>query len=61
MEMLCFFNNFKQLLKKLELIIGEIMAGDTGVAILDMLLKTLTYNKAQHEKIIKTISKYKIM
>ena len=42
-----FFNDVKQLLKKLELIIGEILAGNTsiemrntGVAILDMLLKT---------------------
>ena len=42
-----FFNDVKQLLKKLELIVGEILAGNTsiemrntGVAILDMLLKT---------------------
>ena len=59
--MLCFLIIPSNCSKKLELIIGEIMAGDTGVAILDMLLKTLTINKAQHEKIIKTISKYKIM
>ena len=56
-----FFNDVKQLLKKLELIIGEILAGNTsikmrntGVAILDMLLKTSKINKAQHEKLYKT-------
>ena len=50
-----FFNDVKQLLKKLELIVGEISAGNTsiemrntGVAILDMLLKTTKINKAQH-------------
>ena len=44
-----FFNNENQLLKKLELIIGEILAGNTsihmrntGVAILDTLLKIYT-------------------
>ena len=43
-----FFNDVKQLLKKLELIVGEISAGNTsiemrntGVAILDMLLKNI--------------------
>ena len=53
-----FFNDAKQLLKKLELIVGEILAGNTsiemrntGVAILDMLLKTSKINKAQHEKL----------
>ena len=53
-----FFNDSKQLLKKLELIVGEILAGNTsiemrntGVAILDMLLKTSKINKAQHEKL----------
>ena len=53
-----FFNDVKQLLKKLELIVGEISAGNTsiemrntGVAILDMLLKTSKINKAQHEKL----------
>ena len=53
-----FFNDVKQLLKKLELIVGEILAGNTsiemrntGVAILDMLLKTSKINKAQHEKL----------
>ena len=53
-----FFNDVKQLLKKLELIVGEILAGNTsiemrnmGVAILDTLLKSSTINKAQHEKL----------
>ena len=48
-----FFNNPKQLIKKLELIVGEILAGNTsidmrnmGVAILDTLLKTSTINKS---------------
>ena len=59
-----FFNDAKQLLKKLELIAGEILAGNTsiemrntGVAILDMLLKTSKINKAQHEKLYKTYFK----
>ena len=59
-----FFNDVKQLLKKLELIAGEILAGNTsiemrntGVAILDMLLKTSKINKAQHEKLYKTYFK----
>ena len=59
-----FFNDVKQLLKKLELIIGEILAGNTsiemrntGVAILDMLLKTSKINKAQQEKLYKTYFK----
>ena len=59
-----FFNDTKQLLKKLELIVGEILAGNTsiemrntGVAILDILLKTSTLNKAQHEKLYKTYFK----
>ena len=53
-----FFNDVKQLLKKLELIIGEILAGNTGikmrntgVAILDMLLMTATINRPQYNKI----------
>ena len=64
MGILCFFNDVKQLLKKLELIVGEILAGNTsiemrntGVAILDMLLKTSKINKAQHEKLYKTYFK----
>ena len=59
-----FFNNPKELLKKLEIIIGEILAGNTsiqmrtmGVAILDMLLKSSAINKAQHEKMYKTYFK----
>ena len=59
-----FFNDVKQILKKLELIIGEILAGNTsieirnmGVAILDTLLKSSTINKAQHEKLYKTYFK----
>ena len=59
-----FFNDVKQLLTKLELIVGEILAGNTsiemrntGVAILDMLLKTSKINKAQHEKLYKTYFK----
>ena len=59
-----FFNDVKQLLKKLELIVGEILAGNTsiemrntGVAILDMLLRTSKINKAQHEKLYKTYFK----
>ena len=59
-----FFNDAKQLLKKLELIVGEILAGNTsiemrntGVAILDMLLKTSKINKAQHEKLYRTYFK----
>ena len=55
-----FFNDVKQLLKKLELIVGEILAGNTsiemrntGVAILDILLKTSNINKAQYEKLYK--------
>ena len=56
-----FFNDVKQLIKKLELIVGEILAGNTsiemrntGVAILDMLLRKSEINKAQHEKLYKT-------
>ena len=55
---LIFFNDPKNLLKKLELIIGEILAGNTniemyntGVAILDVLLKSSLINKSQHQEI----------
>ena len=48
-----FFNNPNQLIKKLELIIGKILSGNTssdmhnmGVSILDTLLKTSTINKS---------------
>ena len=61
-----FFNDSKQLLKKLEIIIGSMMAGntskeirDTGVAILDMLLRTSSINKAQHEVLYKKYFKLK--
>ena len=55
-----FFNYPKTLLKKLELIIGEIIAGNTsidmrnmGVSILDTLWRTSEANKAQHTKLYK--------
>ena len=50
----------KQLVKKLELILGEVLAGNTsielrnmGVAILDTLLKMLTVNRSQYDKMYK--------
>ena len=53
-----FFNDVKQLLKKLELIIGEVLAGNTsiqmrntGVNILDTLLRMSTINKPQYNKL----------
>ena len=53
-----FFNDAKQLLKKLELIIGERLAGNTsiemrnmGVTILDTLLKMSTINRLQYSKL----------
>ena len=53
-----FFNNAKQLLKKLELIAGEILAGNTsiemrntGVNILDTLLRMSTINRSQYNKL----------
>ena len=53
-----FFNDAKQLLKKLELIIGEVIAGNTsiqmrntGVSILDMLLKMAKINRSQYNKL----------
>ena len=53
-----FFNDTKQLLKKLELIIGEIIAGNTsinmrnmGVNILDTLLRMSTINRPQYTKL----------
>ena len=56
-----FFNYPKKLLKKLELISGEIMAGNTsikmrnmGVTILDTLLKSSAINKTQHAKLYKS-------
>ena len=53
-----YFNDPKQLLNKLELIIGEIIAGNTsikmrntGVNILDTLLRMATINKPQYNKL----------
>ena len=53
-----FLNDVKQLLKKLELIIGEVIAGNTsiqmrntGVSILDMLLKMAKINRSQYNKL----------
>ena len=55
-----FFNKPKELIKKLDLIIGEILAGNTsidmrnmGVSILDTLLKMTTINKSQYGKLYK--------
>ena len=55
-----FFNKPKELIKKLDLIVGEILAGNTsidmrnmGVSILDTLLKMSTINKSQYGKLYK--------
>ena len=55
-----FFNDAKELIKKLTLIIGEMEAGNTsiqmrnmGVSILDALLKSKSINKAQYQKLVK--------
>ena len=55
-----FFSNPKELLQKLEVIIGSILAGNTnvgirntGVGILDLLLKENAINKSQHEKLFR--------
>ena len=55
-----FFNKPKELIKKLDLIIGEILAGNTsidmrnmGVSILDTLLKMSTINRSQYGKLYK--------
>ena len=55
-----FFSNPKDLLQKLEVIVGSILAGNTnlgirntGVGILDLLLKEGAINKSQHEKIFR--------
>ena len=54
-----FFNDPKKLLNKLELIIGSLNAGNTsiqvrntGVNILDTLLKMATINRSQYKKIV---------
>ena len=60
MEMLYFSMIQISLSKKLELIVGEILPGNSsinmrkmGVNILDKLLKTSTINKSQHNKLYK--------
>ena len=57
---LMFFNNPTEMLKKLELIIGSMIAGNnsielrnTGVALLDILLKNSILNRPQYNKIYK--------
>ena len=59
-----FFSNPKELLQKLEVIIGSILAGNTnvgirntGVGILDFLLKEGVINRSQHEKLFKNYFK----
>ena len=59
-----FFSNTKELLQKLEVIIGSILAGNTnvgirntGVGILDFLLKEGAINRSQHEKLFKNYFK----
>ena len=53
-----FFNNPKEMMEKLELIIGSMVAGNnsinlrnTGVALLDILLGNAVLNKSQYNKI----------
>ena len=55
-----FFNNSTEMIKKLELIIGSMIAGNnslelrnTGVALLDILLKNSILNRPQYNKIYK--------
>ena len=55
-----FFNNPTEMIKKLELIIGSMIAGNnsielrnTGVALLDILLKNAILNRPQYNKIYK--------
>lgn len=59
-----FFHEPKKLLKKLEIIVGEIVSGNTsiqmrnmGVAILDTLLRTSIINKPQHERLYRNYFK----
>ena len=62
---LIFFSNPKELIQKLDLIIGEILAGNTnidmyntGVEILDVLLKNRLIDKTTHKQIYKKYFKY---
>ena len=55
-----FFSNPKELLQKLEVIIGSILAGNTnvgirntGIGILDLLLSENIINRSQHEKLFR--------
>ena len=55
-----FYNDAKELLQKLTLIIGEMEAGNTsiqmrntGQSILDTLLRTKAINKSQYQKLVK--------
>ena len=55
-----FYNDARELLKKLTLIIGEMEAGNTSVkmrnmgqTILDTLLRTKSINKSQYQKLVK--------
>ena len=55
-----FFNNPTEIIKKLELIIGSMVAGNnsielrnTGVALLDILLKNSILNRSQYNKLYK--------
>ena len=55
-----FFNNAKEMLEKLTVIVGEIQAGNTsfkmrnmGQSILDALLSSKNINKSQYQKLVK--------
>ena len=61
MVKLCFFNDPAEMVKKLELIIGSMAAGNnskelrnTGFALLDILFRNSILNKPQYNKIFKT-------
>ena len=63
-----FFNDPKKLLKKLEIIIAEIMAGNTsikmrnmGVVMLDTLLRISAINKSQYSKLHKNYFQYNLI